>query len=412
MRSRTVLSLSGIFLFLIGAGAIALIIIATLSSSTNLNPGQDEGEQSTDDPPNTDIDDAPVDPLPGPNPTDRMSSYERALLDAYISTFVKDNGAIISNPTPVAWCPNSCIGCGDDITSEAVARFASYAAKAKQKDLLDREIAFYYTVMRHPSTGHMMWKLDADGKAGSCGGQNSAVDSELIFIEGLLIADEQWQTDSAGRSYRQTAREVMDSLKAGVLMRNGKSYLPYCMYPQGNETRPCRNVVYLGYVNLAALKRMCEVDTFWCAVHSDSRQLMIQAVQNNGIYSAYNLDSQQFEYIEAPIHPMWALRHIVESKDNAAWLTVKPFYDHARAEFMSSGKICQEFQPGKGCKLENPSLFIYADYLRMAHARSDVAFAERLTQYIERKGAEDGNPLTNPDNYGNVAVLEALSGNS
>ncbi|MCK9370193.1 hypothetical protein M0R04_09835 [Candidatus Dojkabacteria bacterium] len=96
---------------------------------------------------------------------------EQAFYTKYVQVFVKQNGAIISNYQPVSWCTNGCIGCDEDVSSEAVARLALYAVQTSDKVTFDREVSYYYNTMMHPQTGHMMWKLNSDGSVGSCGGK-------------------------------------------------------------------------------------------------------------------------------------------------------------------------------------------------------------------------------------------------
>ncbi|MCK9370192.1 hypothetical protein M0R04_09830 [Candidatus Dojkabacteria bacterium] len=238
--------------------------------------------------------------------------------------------------------------------------------------------------------------------------KNSAVDAELIFIQALYLAKEKWGTDANGVSYQVTARKVMDSLKGGVIESGNKKYLPFCMYAQGNQTRPCEQKVFLGYTNLRALKSMCAVDSFWCKVYSDSKDLLIGAVKEKGVYSAYAVDSNTYLYENADIHPNWVLKHLAEDGLSS---TFESYYQEARKYFYEDTSICIEFQPKNGCiKSKAPPLRIYANYLEIAVARGDTVFAKDLLSYInKRRLSLAESPLASIDNYGNIVLLEAYA---
>lgn len=389
----------------------------------------------------------PISPTPTPTPISNdpdftnpfgLGENEYIIYQAYLSAFVKPTGAAISNPEPVPWCPNSCIGCDGDVTSEAVGRSLSFSARSSDKPIVDRYTNYYWMVMRHPGTGHMMWKIDETGQVGSCGGQNSAVDGELEAIEGLEYAKERWGADAQGITYTQTQREIMDSLKDGIVTTLYGQALPNCLYPTSNDLStakalPCSDadgkpVVYIGYLNLVALKYMCDIDATWCSVHSGSRAVVLEAFRDNGIYTSYSVGSGLFGEREHYIHNLWVLKHACEDGLCTEGSEPKKHYDTARAVYYgqlphngenicapddsscspSLGLICDQFIPKRGCKIgSRPGS--YGEYLEMAVALGDVQFAKDLRNTIYQKCFEDGDQLCNPDNYGNVAILQALA---
>jgi hypothetical protein len=334
-------------------------------------------------------------------------SLETALYGAYLSEFFRSDGSVISNKKSVSWCPNACIGCDDDVTSEGVARLVKVAVARGDKQSLDRALGYVRSTMRHPETGYLMWKLNGDGSVGSCGGQNSAVDSELILIGALLDADKRW----SNQGYGAEARALMESLKSGLTV-NG--YVPNCMYSQGGRAAACSQTVFLGYIELPVLKRMCHIDVFWCGVHTTNKNLMKSAVQGRGMYSTFYVDQNRWSWENADIHPQWLLKHLVMDGDSDSWAVARPFYEEARSLFLNNtavgkSEICQEFHPESGCKVSNAPLRTYAGYLEMAVARNDVAFKNALLSYILGKmGSLPSKPLVGDDQYGNVVVLEAL----
>jgi len=120
-----------------------------------------------------------------------VGAIEKNLYNDYRTAYVNpSNGAVISNAQPVSWCPNSGIGCDKDITSEAIARLARYAALSGYKSDLDLEVNFYYNHMRNSQTDFMMWKINNPSLTPAS--VNSAVDAELIMIEATLDADKLW----------------------------------------------------------------------------------------------------------------------------------------------------------------------------------------------------------------------------
>ena len=332
---------------------------------------------------------------------------EQALYSAYLAAYLKDDGGVISNVGSVSWCPNSCIGCGSDVTSEGIARLARVAALEGDKQTFDKVNTYAKTVMRHPETGFLMWKLKSDGSVGGCGGENSAVDGELILIGARLKADATWPNNGYGAD----ARALMESLKSGLI--NG-SYLPNCMYAQGGKAAACGKTVFLGYLNLPVLKQMCNIDPFWCSIHTLNKQLLIRAVQGEGIYSTYYADQNRWAWENAPIHPQWAMKMLVADGDTDAWAAIQPLYTQARTMFLNNtangrSEICQEFNPSSGCKAVNANLDIYSGYLEMATARNDVVFASALKNYIiEKLHTISTKPLAGVDNFQNICTLECL----
>jgi len=52
----------------------------------------------------------------------KIGPKEYAIYDTYRSEYLAADGAVISNYQPVPWCPNSGIGCDNEITSEAISK--------------------------------------------------------------------------------------------------------------------------------------------------------------------------------------------------------------------------------------------------------------------------------------------------
>lgn len=344
-----------------------------------------------------------------------VGDIEQSLYDEYRTLFVKPTGAVIANYKPVAWCPNAGIGCDNDITSEAIARLARYDVLSGHKEDLDLEIDFYYNYMRHPTTNYMMWKLNSDltPSLNGDGKAVSAVDAELIMIEALLDADKLWEKDSNGRTYLSTARLLMDSLKEGVF--DGK-YIPFCMYPEGNNSLPCEKKVFLGYLNLPTLKKMCSIDSFWCSVYDESKLIMIGALNGKGAYTVYVPEPYRYsdylksnggyQYENAPIHANWVIRNLVADGGQDTWLAVKPYYDEAKNIFLNEyPSICQEFNVIDGCKKLTPTVWVYTHYLEMASMRKDEAYAKKLIEFIY---TDRLITIDRPDQFANIAAFESL----
>lgn len=342
----------------------------------------------------------------GVTSTIALSGFTKQIYDKYLSTYVLSDGSVLSNAQSVSWCPNSCIGCDADRTSEGIGRLAKVAFNANDRATFDKEVTYYLNTMKDPSNNLMMWKLDSANQPGSCGGQNSAVDAELIFIDYLIKADAKWGTHAAsGKRYIDIAKPIMNTLKTGTV----QNLLPYCMYPVGSEARSCENKVFLGYVNLVALKDMCTIDSFWCTSYESHKSIMLGAIQNGGVYSAYNIDTKQYSWENADIHPNWVILHLAENAETLS--SVNTFYQQGRDLYYAQNKkICQEFQPGAGCKQANPDLRVYAHYLEIAKIKGDTTFATDLNNFITQKIQEQAlSPLSAQDNYGNIVVLEALT---
>jgi len=328
------------------------------------------------------------------------TSVEASLYAAYLQTYLQPDGGVISNAQPVSWCPSACIGCDADVTSEGIGRLARVAVLEGDKATLDKVNAYAKTVMKNPA-GYLDWKL-TDGVGGSCGGNNSAVDGELILIGALLKADQRWPNNG----YGMDARSLMAALKPGLI--NG-TYLPMCMYEQGGVAAACEPTVFLGYLNLPVLKQMCAIDSFWCGVHDANKALLIKAVQGRGIYSTYYMTQNRWAYQNAPIHPNWCLLMLSSDGDADAWSAVKPFYDQQRPLILAGGQLCQEFNPSSGCRMANPALDVYATWLEMAGARNDTQLVAALRAYIDKKiPTLPTTPLAGVDNFQNIITLSGL----
>lgn len=410
-------------------GMVLLVLIAGLTLSVVVYkalaapPG---GETGVDDTPGDDVNNTIPDPDPRTADPKDAGPWEKAYFQTYENVYVADTGAIISNHVPLPWCPNSCIGCDDDVTSEAVARLMLYAAQTGDKVTFDREVNFYHTTMKHPETGHMMWKLNPDGSSGSCGGVNSAVDAELIAITALEKAMDRWgatANDGKGHTYKATQKTLMDSMKGGVIDTKFGKTLPMCMYPQGSETRACENKVFIGYLGLDSMRTMAKHDSFWNDVYVGSKNLMMASTNNQGAYSVYYADGDRFNYEMADIHTNWVIKHLIESGDPDAYQDVKAFYEQTRDTWLANAagghyEICQEFSPTTGCKLSNPPLRVYGHWLESASARcaitqsdADCDFRDELIKFMKWKidAVKGPDNLPNDDNFGNIVNLEALA---
>lgn len=351
-----------------------------------------------------------------------LGPNEALFYTVYLQRFVAPTGAAISNVIPVRWCPNSCIGCDGDVTSEAVSRSTYYSTLTKDKPITDRYTHFYNTADAHPGTGFMMWKLNNDTSVGSCGGQNSAVDAELIMILALDHARATWMVDGDGTPYLTTETRIMHGLSGGIITTTYGQTLPFCMYPTSNNpstavARPCGDVggmptVYIGYLDLRALNAMCGLDTTWCPVYAGSKKLSIAAIQNGGIMTSYQLGDSTFGVREHYIHNLWVLKHLLQDGSTDSIAAAKPLYLVARAQFYTDGQICGEFNPGTGCKTDSRTA-AYAEYLSMASALHDDQFVKDLITKLQARCALDelgeGPILCGPDNYGNIAVLQGYA---
>lgn len=363
-----------------------------------------------------------------------LGAKESQLWSAYNTVFLKPTGAIISNPTPISWCPNSCIGCDMDVTSEAIGRAMNYAARSKDKATVDKLSRYYYTTMRYPGTNHMMWKLNSDGTPGSCGGQNSAVDAELEMIEGLGYARRQWTSDAEGRAFIDTERMIMDSLADGRITTIYGQTLPFCLYPTGtssdSKALPCENTAYIGYLNLNALKEMCSLNATWCETYTGSKALANNALQKGSygtvIYTSFEI-GKGLGTREHYIHNLWVLKHVIEDSGRTNAVAAE-MYDTSRAVYYGElpnngqnicsptdttcnnrpGLVCEKFEPNRGCVVgSRPGA--YAEYLEMASALKDTKFATDLATTLAQKCFEDGNSLCNPDNFGNIEALQGFA---
>lgn len=353
-------------------------------------------------------------------------AWEKQLFKAYESLYISDNGYIISNHVPVPWCPNACIGCADTVTSEAVARAALYASQSGDKVTFDKMVNFYHITMAHPETGHMQWQLNPDGSSGACGGQNTAIDSELIFIGALEKAMDKWGSNaqtSLGYSYVQTQEKVSNSIKGAVIDTKYGKTLAMCGYPSGDGVAPCENKVFLGYLQLDNLDVMAELDPYWIEVRDGTKEVLKAGTTTEGVYSTYYSDDDRFAYEMADIHPNWMLKSLLTSDHLDTQAVANDFYIEARDIFLNNrenggSEICQEFSPIFGCKLSNPDLRVYGHWLEIASYQSlittdarDIDFMNELISYIKAKvdATKGADGIPSNDNFGNIVVLEALA---
>lgn len=400
------------------AGGAFLLGVTAAKPPVPVMPDNDQGADPAPTP-NTTA------PPPGPiesNPFG-LGAKEAQFYAVYLERFVAPTGAAISNVVPLSWCPNKCIGCDGDVSSEAVGRSGSYSAMTKDKPVFDRYTAYYYARMRHPGTDHMQWKLNNDGTVGSCGGQNSAVDGELEMIEGLGVARRQWTADAQLKPYLDTEKLIISSLQDGIVTTPYGQTLPHCLYPTSNDpatakSLPCgdtggKPLVYLGYLNLVALKEMKTVDSAtWTPVYDGAKRISIAAIQDGGVMTSYELASNTFGRRESYIHNLWVIKHLLEDGSAESTAAAKPLYDKARAQFYTNGQICDDFVPGTGCK-PGTRTGAYAEYLEMAVALKDTTFVNDLIKTLHARCAIDelgeGKILCGPDNFGNIVVMQAFA---
>lgn len=326
----------------------------------------------------------------------------------YKERFVRSDGHIISNYEDIPWCPNPGIGCGNETTSEAISRFAHAALLFEQRSDFDLAFGYYRDHMAHPVTKHMMWKLDEEGNPTTGGGgETSAVDGELIFIGALLDADDKWGGFGFSSEYKDAAVELMRHMRPGII---DARYMPFCMYVTHEDVlTACEQRVFLGYLKLDVLRRMCELDSYYCLVYETSKELMVGAIQDGGIYSTYYVDTKRYTFENAPIHSNWVLKHLILDGGSDTAEVALPFYLESRSVFYANqGQICQEFQPGYGCKQGYSPLWVYSEYLEMATHLGDDEFKEDLINQLKIMMYANGAFSYSPDNFANIVVLESL----
>lgn len=346
--------------------------------------------------------------------TQEIGVEENAFYTLYKATFLKANGAVISNYKPVPWCPNGGIGCDNDVTSEAIARLARYAYLTGDKLTFDKVVSFYSNYMKDPNTYHMRWLMNSDGSSKS---SVSATDADLIFTEALINAQDKW-----GGNYDLTANNLLKYFKTGLYNNN----IPLCMSPWNTNgvmtLKPCGTFgndanalrVNLGYLSLQSLSKICEFDSSLCPAYASSKNLMIGSIQNNGVMTRYYLLNNTYAYSdeEGWIHQNWVLKNLGTDSGTDSWNAIKPMYDNSKSRFMADRSICQSFKVGSGCDLksyEATPISVYAVYLEIAVTHDDKAFANELIKQMQLKiKSGQDYPLAGTDNFANMITLESF----
>lgn len=334
------------------------------------------------------------------------SVAEDALYAEFLKDFLTREGGVVSTVGPVEWCPDPCAGCGGDVSSEAVALLAGYAARRGDRAVFDVADGYAESSLRHPETGLLLWKLDPSGGVGGCGGDRSMVAPDFALVGALLRAEERWPAEGFGAS----ARRLAEALKGGLL---ADGYVPGCMMARGGVAAPCDADVLLDRLDLPVLASLCYEDVSWCAVHTANKALLIKAAQGAGVYDSYNAASKEWSW-RAGEGATRVLTLLVLDGDSDAWAAAKPHYYESRAVLLNAtpgggSRLCETFKPDKGCVVADADVRVYADYLVMARARGDEAFADALRTVLLRKLAAS-EPLAGNDAVTNVRVLDALGG--
>lgn len=380
-------------------------ILYTDTPEANPSPGQDAClsiEGCGDDPVNSGGGGSSDEPADDPDPVS-VSSDLNELMNAHVQYFGRADGSFISDKGLLS--TNPCIAQGETISSESMGRVMKVFVETGDKTSFDRSWNWVQENMIHPEYGWMMWKLEADGTAGSCGGFKSAVDSEMIAIGALLDAGDRW-----GQAYYDDAQTLMDVMYKGVF--DGK-YIPYCLQPDGREADgigPCVREVYLGYIPLEILHRMASIDNKWEPVYQAHLSLSKGAVQQQGMYGAWVADGNYYVWKEAWIHTNWALKHCAEIPECRP--SVQHLIDANTVLYKEQNrKLCQEFFPPEGCKISNPPYDVYGHWAEI-YCGHDAEMCQEMLYELHSKwlyapqGVE--NPLIHKDHFSSISIIEGI----
>jgi len=273
--------------------------------------------------------------------------------------------------------------------------------------------------MGDPNVHQMQWLMDTNGTVRNTA---SALDADLIFTEALINANSRWSAMPDGTKYSTIATNILTYMKTGFINNN----IPFCMNPWGSgssETlKSCGTYegdnstirVDIAYLNTQALNKICAFDSSYCPAYASSRQILIGALQNQGIMTRYYLMNNTYGYSdeEGWVQEDEIIKDLGTDTYQESWNAVEPYYNISRSHFMSDHSICQDFVLGSGCDSKSydaTPISVYAIYLEVAITHGDRTFANELIKEMQLKiqSCQD-YPLAGPDNFANMIVLESF----
>jgi len=263
----------------------------------------------------------------------------------------------------------------DDTNSEAVSYYLLWTAQAKEKAAFDKELGFVEKSMVHPAGGYLQWRLTANDRVVTDGG-NIASDADLRAIRALLIAEKQWNESE----YTAMIDRLAKGLERAAITQDGL-LAPYGGI-SGNKSWSA-NESWLSYGDFTVFRELAlRRGHPWDTVYEKMKAATLGAQLQNGLYNSQltqrreygnNIDGNGYS-----INSMWMMIRNAESNDSALVASAARSLAFYRRQFGLNAELDPLYDSGGNALSPGDAPWVYALVGRAAVALGDREFADAM----------------------------------
>lgn len=273
-----------------------------------------------------------------------------------------------------------------DTNSEAASYYLLWTAQAGDKAAFDSELAFIKQHMIHPSTGHMMWRLEGNDSV-ITDGANIASDADLRAIKALLIAEKRWKDPA----YTAAIDGLAQGLETVAITSDG--YLaPYGNGPKENPWRA--QEVWISYADFTVTKELAHRrGEPWITLDRKMREAALGGQIHNGLFNSELTATRAYgNGIDGgvySINSMWIMIRMAESDDPALRAAANRSLEFYRQKEMVDGQLFATYGSNGDALSPDDTPWVYALVGRAAAALDDEAFADEMVRQLLAKQVND-----------------------
>jgi endo-1,4-beta-D-glucanase Y len=263
----------------------------------------------------------------------------------------------------------------DNTNSEAVSYYLLWTAQAKEKEAFDKELEFVQKKMVHPIGGYLQWRLTANDRIVTDGG-NIASDADLRAIRALLIAEQQWGDGKYTAMIGQLAR----GLERSAITKDN------LLAPYGGmsgDSPWAANESYLSYSDFAVFKELEQRrGNPWGTVYEKMKAATLGAQLQNGLYNSQL--TQQRKYGNSidgsgySINSMWMMIRNAESNDSALVASAAKSLAFYKQQYGLNAELDPLYDSDGNALSPGDAPWVYALVGRAAVALGDTEFADAM----------------------------------
>lgn len=265
--------------------------------------------------------------------------------------------------------------------SEAMSYHLYASAVAQDKTTFDWLLDFLEMHMLHPTTGHIMWRLESDLSVVD-DGSNMASDAELRAIKALLLAEDQW----GDTRYTELIVTLARAVENMAVTEDG--YLaPYAGVGQRNTTWTSTEV-WLSYMDFPVASEMAtRRGEPWQTMHGNMKQAYLQAqLPGVALYNSEltterafgnNIDGNGYG-----INSLWMMVRAAESDDPQLQRSAQRALNFYKKRWQLDNELYSLYNSNGDPLSPFDTAWVYALVGRTAVALEEEDFADALMKRL------------------------------